>query len=93
MDSKEITRQAEVDRFEEGARMLALESLVIRIAAVLETTHVGALQFGIGIEPSAPEEAKALNAAVNRHLVQIIGRARAEAARNMPTQETVRTTQ
>jgi hypothetical protein len=91
LDSKEIIRQAEAQRFEQGARMLALESLVIRLAAVLETTHLGALQFGIGVSPDAPEDAKALNEAVNRHLAQMIGHARTEVARDALPQSSTTT--
>jgi|GEM_PF-5780882 len=73
--------------------MLALETLVIRLAAVLETTHIGTLQFGVGIAPDAPEDAKALNQAVNRHLAHIIGRARAEVARDAAPLQGSTTTQ
>ncbi len=82
VDSEEIIRQANAARLEQTAHMLALENLVVRLAAVVETTHVGALQFQVAIAPDAPEDAKTLNEAVNRHLKLLIGRALTEAARD-----------
>ena len=71
-------------QLDQAAHLVALESLVIRLAAVIETTHVGALQFAVAVSADAPEEAKVLNAAVNRHLQNMVGRARAESARETP---------
>ena len=81
MDSEEIIRQANAARLEQTAHMLALENLVVRLAAVVETTHIGALQFQVGISADAPEDAKTLNEAVNRHLKLLVGRALTEASR------------
>ena len=71
-------------QLDQAAHLVALESLVVRLAAVIETTHVGALQFAVSVSADAPDEAKMLNEAVNRHLRNMIGRARAESARESP---------
>jgi len=69
-------------QMDQAAHLLAMESLLVRLAAVIETTHLGALQFAVSVSADAPDEAKVLNEAVSRHLRNMIGRARAESARD-----------
>jgi hypothetical protein len=82
VDTEKANPDVQAPPLDQVAHLLALESLVVRLAAVLETTHVGALQFAVSVSADAPEEAKVLNEAVNRHLRNMIGRARTESARD-----------